>query len=207
MYVNKASTISLNTVSVSGVSLTGGTSKGGLIFIHSNANTLSTVTLSAVTASNILSKQTGSMIHSESASATFTVSSSFFNCHLSTFTVPTDFDLSASQTSTYGNAFYIKDAVKFTSTTNTYKWCYLGNKGGVFYLENTWLVDQGVSTFTDNAAVTGGAIHCESCTGLDLKATVFTTHEAYDGGLISMVSPPTAVNFDFITVTGSSARN
>lgn len=207
MYINKVSTINLNTVTVSAVSLTSLTSKGGLLYISSNAVSLSAVTLTSVTASNVLSRATGSMIHSESASVYITATSSSFNCHTAAFSTPTDYDLTVSQVNTYGGAFYIKNANKFTSTGNQYNYCYLADKGGVFYLENTWLVDTGSSTFTSNAAVTGGAIHCESCTGLDLKATTFTTHEAFNGGLISMVSPPTSVNLDYITVTGATSRN
>lgn len=46
---------------------------------------------------------------------------------------------------------------------NNYKWCYLGDTGGVFYLENTFLTDTGTSKFEYNAAITGGAIMCNRC--------------------------------------------
>lgn len=59
--------------------------------------------------------------------------------------------------------FYIKNAgVAITSTTNQFKYNYVANKGGVFYLENSVLIDAG-STFEYNAALYGSIIYCKDC--------------------------------------------
>jgi hypothetical protein len=119
MYINKAATVSLTDTTIADVSATSLASKGGLAYIHSNANTLSTFQLSRVVATNVLSRQTGSILHSESATVTFTSSSSTYQCHSAAYSVPSDFDL-AVPTATYGGAFYLLNAVKFTSTSNIY---------------------------------------------------------------------------------------
>lgn len=125
-------------VSLSGVSTTG---MGGMAYAHSNAVGLTSFTLSNVQASSVLATVTGSIIHSEAPNVYFTATgSSTFQCHGAAYSQPSDFDLSVSQTGTYGGAFYIKDAPKFTSTGSTVKWCYLAPHGGAFYIQNSWLV-------------------------------------------------------------------
>jgi predicted outer membrane repeat protein len=55
----------------------------------------------------------------------------------------------------------MKNAISITSTSNTYKWCYIADKGAIYYLDNTPLTDSGGSQFLHNAAVSGGAIYCK----------------------------------------------
>ena len=144
------------------------------------------------------------MVYSLSATAIFTASSSSFQCKSAAY-VTNEPNL-ASQTPTIGGAFYIVNAVSFTSTTNTIKWCYLGDTGGAFYLQNTQFWDSGSSTFSYNAAVSGGAITCNACTMLSFKQTTFNNHQGYNGGLMNLISPTTVI-LDSISVTTSSADN
>jgi hypothetical protein len=76
------------------------------------------------------------MVYSESSSVAFTAISSSFECNtadLAAYAVGPSPDM--------GGAFYIKDAIGFTSTLNTFRRCYLTDSGGAFHLENTHLVD------------------------------------------------------------------
>lgn len=116
----------------------------------------------------------GSLIYSIATYATFAISSSTFKCKTTAYT--TNEPSLSGMVSTIGGAFYIYGAWGgVTSTLNTYKNCYLGDKGGVFYLESTSFSDTGGSTFSYNAAVYGGAINCKSCY-MTFKSTTFTNH-------------------------------
>lgn len=146
------------------------------------------------------------MIYSASSAVTLTSTSSVYQCLTSAYsTANIDPELLA-QTSTMGGAFYIKNAVKFTSTSNTIEYCYVGDTGGAFYIESSTLVDT-TSTYLNNAAVTGGAIACKSCVSLSVTQSTFTNHEAYNGGLIYLDSPQTGVILDSVTVTTATAKN
>ena len=167
------------------------------MYLASTATALSTVSMIAVTATNVKSLLSGSMVYSATSSVSISAASSTFQCLISAYTT-NDPQLTA-QTSTIGGAFWVQNAVKVTSTANTIKWCYIGDTGGAFYIENSMLTDSGGSTFSYNAAVTGGAITCKSCSKIDLTQSTFTYHEAYKGGLIYLDSP-TIVNLDSVTV-------
>jgi hypothetical protein len=76
------------------------------------------------------------MVYSESSSVAFTAISSSFECNAADLTA-----YAVGPTPDMGGAFYIKDAIGFTSTLNTYQRCYLTDSGGAFHLDNTQLVD------------------------------------------------------------------
>ena len=50
--------------------------------------------------------------------------------------------------------------------SSDFRYCYTGNKGGIFYLETTGTKSVTLigDTFYYNAAVYGGAVYCDTCT-------------------------------------------
>jgi predicted outer membrane repeat protein len=111
----------------------------------------------------------------------------------------------SAQTALIGGAFFIKDAVNVTSTSNVYRYCYLGNTGGVFYLENAPLFDSGPSTFSYNAAVKGGVFYCKGCT-LNLQQSSISNSQAYQGGVV-YISEGATVTLKSISVSTAYASN
>ncbi len=133
MYVVKSSTINMDYLKIDNVKATN--AYGGLAYISASATGLSSASITNNRVTNVQSKLSGSMFYSLSNSATFTASNNGFQCLSAPYTT-NEPELSA-QTPLIGGAFFIKDAVKFVSTTNTVKWCYLGDTGGAFHIENS----------------------------------------------------------------------
>jgi predicted outer membrane repeat protein len=92
-----------------------------------------------------------------------------------------------------------------TSTSNSIKYCYLGDVGGAFYIKNSFLTDSGSTTMSYNAAISGGAINCHTCV-ISLTNTIFNNHQGYNGGLIYLYEQVT-VTLNNINVNTASADN
>ena len=88
-------------------------------------------------------------------------------------------------TSSIGGAFNIHNAIAtIQSYNNTYTNCYAGDTGGGFSLHGSTLNDT-LSTYTNNAAIRGGAIYCNVCQ-LILKNITFNNNQAVKGGTFYM---------------------
>ena len=90
--------------------------------------------------------------------------------------------------------FYIKDAITpIISHTNEYKFNFVANKGGVFYLENSVLNDVN-SKFHYNSALYGGISYCKSCS-MTFSSSEMNYHRAYQAGLLYIESYSASVPF------------
>jgi predicted outer membrane repeat protein len=206
MYINKALDILLEDSKIYTTRATSG--KGGILYLANTAsNPLTSVTLTRVTASDVYSTLSGSMIYSEASTPTITLTDNVLQCKPVTYTSV------AMGPPQIGGAFYIKDAVSVSSTNNNIKYCYNSDIGGAFHIENSRLIDIS-SEIRDNTAVYGGAISCKSCTLLSLTSTELYHHSAYTtamnvgglGGVIYLVDPGT-VYLNHITVQDGYAMN
>ena len=105
------------------------------MYIENGASTLTSVTFTSTIVTNVWSRLSGSMVYSLSSTVSFTSTSSSYSCQTAAY--GSNNPTLANQLYTQGGAFYIKDAVKFTSNSNTYQYCYVSDVGGAFYIENS----------------------------------------------------------------------
>eukprot|EP00347_Sterkiella_histriomuscorum_P016469 403353061 len=174
------------------------TGKGGLMYV----NRAESVEITGAQLIDISSASSGSVIYSI-AETDFLLQSSLFQCKL--FPYVTNEPNLSNEVSQIGGAFYFKDSLLITSISSQVKNCYLGDYGGVYYLENTVLIDSGASIYSYNAALYGGAVYCTNCT-LNLTNSQFTNHQGFNGGLIYLKESIT-VNLDNIKATYTYAAN
>jgi len=142
------------------------------------------------------------MVYSESPSVAFTSINSLFECRDADFTAP-----AAGPTAEMGGAFYIKDGIGgFTSTSNTYRRCYLADIGGAFHLDNTQLIDTD-SQISSNQALQGGAISCLRCKLIDLTRTTIANIEAStssgQGAAFYIKNPEGPIKLESVQITNA----
>lgn len=81
--------------------------KGGFMYIQPSANLLASVTMTNFKTYGVTSALSGSIIYSESATATFTLTNCLHHCKSVALAVPLTF----SSIHDIGGAFFIKDAI------------------------------------------------------------------------------------------------
>jgi len=85
-------------------------------------------------------------------------------------------------TTTSSNGCQIENAVKVTSTENSYSQCGIGTRGGMFRLVSTEFHEY-KSKYTNIAASRGGVINCQDCE-MYLVSAEFVKNYAHRGGVI-----------------------
>jgi hypothetical protein len=102
-----------------------------------------------------------------------------------------------------GVAFYFKGAKSVTSTSNVFENCQVTDKGSIFALYNTNIVETG-STYQYNAALNGGAIYCEGCI-ISMVNAIFKYQQAKNGAVI-YGNEAVDITMDNVQVLDSSAK-
>eukprot|EP00347_Sterkiella_histriomuscorum_P007237 403349735 len=144
--------------------------------------------------SQIYSPNDGAIIYSR-ANANIILSNSIFECNEVYDSTLEDRFLSTSTTK-QGGAFSISYANKVQSVMNTFRNCYAANKGGIFYLYQTFNFTDKLSTFYHNSAIFGGTIYSDN-SFVDLTSSKISYSKAVYGGVFFLS------NYNKLTISTS----
>eukprot|EP00347_Sterkiella_histriomuscorum_P008702 403344080 len=82
-----------------------------------------------------------------------------------------------------GAVFHILNSEKEIKASNlTVQYCQNSQFGGVYYLENTKLIDSDNSKYSFNNAMEGGVIYCKNCS-VTQSDVIFNNNQAFNGGI------------------------
>ncbi|CDW87526.1 UNKNOWN [Stylonychia lemnae] len=126
------------------------------------------------------SRESGSVIYSESVGSNFDLQETTFDCQGEMFGNINNYLIERIKTN--GGAFYLKSALTTNSYGNTYQNCYVGDVGGIFYFTNTNFQETN-SVYQNNAAIYGGVYYCINC-NIYLRNTQVINNKATKGGLV-----------------------
>ncbi|CDW77910.1 UNKNOWN [Stylonychia lemnae] len=104
----------------------------------------------------------------------------------------------------YGGTIYAMNSNFICSRLNTYQNCHNRNQGGMFYLQNSSLVEYN-STYINFSSVQGGVFYAID-SELQINKTLFQNIKAFDGGLI-YVEKSSNITLDSIETQNSIALN
>eukprot|EP00347_Sterkiella_histriomuscorum_P024148 403332142 len=81
-----------------------------------------------------------------------------------------------------GSVIYIRNSEQgILSKNNYFSQCFQSNKGGIYYLENTKMLDSENSQYSNNNAKEGGVIYCKNCS-VSQTDVIFNNNQAQNGG-------------------------